>query len=37
MAEQLVPFIFMIIILVMVFVINYNKFINYKKMGIVWN
>ncbi len=30
MAEQLVPFIFMIIILVMVFVINYNKFIKYK-------
>ncbi len=30
MAEQWVPFIFMIIILVMVFVINYNKFIKYK-------
>ncbi len=30
MAEQFVPFIFIIIIVVMIFVINYNKFIKYK-------
>ncbi|RUM61372.1 MAG: LemA family protein [Sulfurimonas sp.] len=30
MAEQFVPFIFVIIIVVMIFVINYNKFIKYK-------
>ncbi len=30
MAEQFVPFIFIILMLVMIFVVNYNKFIKYK-------